>query len=66
MKVVSFKNLPTRLPIGDTALLWMLMDRLHAPSWVWGSVGAVWGIIVIACIVAMCQDNAVDIFKDKQ
>ena len=66
MKVLSIKNLPTRLPIGTTALLWMLLDRLHVPSWVWGSVGAAWVIIVIACIVAMFQEHAVDIFKDKQ
>lgn len=44
--VISFKNLPMRMPLSFTALWALVLDRLNAPGYVWGAVGvlmlAIW------------------------
>jgi len=54
LQVVSFKNLPARFPIVGTCVAWLMLDRLHAPGWLWGAIGAgvilIWTAVIIACI----------------
>lgn len=38
-KVIAWKYLPSRYPIGGTIVWWLFLDRLNAPGWVWGVVG---------------------------
>lgn len=38
-KEINPKYLPTRLPIVSTAVLWLLLDRMAAPQWLWGAAG---------------------------
>lgn len=37
--VIAFKNLPSRMPLVLTLLAWLVLDRFHAPGWVWGATG---------------------------
>ena len=51
-KVVHSDNIPTS-PISvawRAALLWLLMDRLKAPAWLWG---AVWAILLVCFAVSL-------------
>jgi hypothetical protein len=54
-KVVSYANLPTKLPTVSTVAFGLLLDRLQAPGWVWGIyiclfsilwLGSLWLIII--------------------
>jgi len=62
MKVVSHKNLPTRLPLGLTALVWLILDRLDVTDWVWGGIGALILILWIGAIYRKCREKQTDIF----
>lgn len=33
---IDYKNKPTTLPVGGTIIAGLLLDRLKAPSFVWG------------------------------
>jgi hypothetical protein len=65
LKVIAWKNLPTRLPIWGSLVVWLTLDRLHAPGWVYGAAGAVVGIIWIICIVLLIHEKQVDIFEPR-
>ena len=46
-KVIDTSQLPARLPVVATAVAYLLLDKFHAPGWVWGILGIVWiGIVV--------------------
>lgn len=60
-KVIAGKNLPMRLPIGLSILLWLLLDRLGAPSWAWGCVGTMLAIIWAVSIYAVFTQESVEL-----
>jgi hypothetical protein len=47
-EVFAVRNLPGRMPLGITLLLWLLLDRLQPKGWVWGAVSVLvvmlWGM----------------------
>lgn len=61
MKVVSFKNLPTRLPIYQGLTLWLVLDRVDAPSWAWGAVGTLFGLLFLVALYIVCTQKQVEI-----
>ncbi len=48
--VLPLSVLPTRLPIGLTAIVYLLCDRFDAPGWVWGVIGTVMALLWIGAI----------------
>ena len=52
-KVVSYDNLPTRLPIWPTGTAFLLLDRFHAVGWVWGIFGTLFALIWIVALYAV-------------
>ena len=40
-KVIDRDQLPSHWPVVGTLVWWLVLERLDAPGWVWGSVGAV-------------------------
>jgi hypothetical protein len=60
-KVVSNKNLPTRLPITLSIWVWLLLDRLKAASWVWGVVGTLVVILWAAAIFGIIHEDRTDL-----
>lgn len=49
-RVFAVANMPARPPLGATLVLWLLLDRLQPPGWVWGATSCavlflwlVWG-----------------------
>lgn len=64
-KVISQKILPSRFPIWQSVILFLLFDRLAVPQWVWASVGTLWGLFFLASIVLLFNEEQIDIFKNK-
>lgn len=60
-KVISEKNLPIRYPLILTVVTWLVLDRFHAPSWLWGATGAVFLFLWIGAIVAKYKQTQVDV-----
>jgi hypothetical protein len=52
-KVISRKQLPTNLPTQFTLLMWLVLDKLDSPGWVWGVVGTLVAILWASAIHAM-------------
>lgn len=38
-KVIDYKYLPTQFPVSLTLLVPLVLDRMHAPGWLWGAAG---------------------------
>ncbi|MBN9356216.1 MAG: hypothetical protein J0I15_07200 [Herbaspirillum huttiense] len=62
-KVISRKNLPTRMPIALTIALGLLLDRCAAPGWVWGVAGTLMAVVWVAVIFGMFTEDDVEVLK---
>jgi hypothetical protein len=65
-KVLHPRNLPTRPPLTVTAVVWLLLDRLHAPGY---AVGAIWtfvGFLWVAFIVGLFNEEMVDMWPKER
>lgn len=49
-KALANKNTPRRLQLPFFAIVWLLMDRLQPPGWVWGAVGLLCALLFIAWV----------------
>ena len=65
-KVISYRNMPTGFPLVSTAVAWLLLDRFHAPGWVWAIIGTLFAIFWAICIYLMAVEKQVDIFEDEK
>lgn len=63
-KTIATKNLPTRIPLLSFVVIYLLLDKFNAPGYVYGIVGTLAVIILIALIYGMCTEQEVDIFKE--
>ena len=61
MKVISPKNLPTKIPVSFTAILFLIMDKYNAAGWVWGLVGGVMALLWIGCIITISKEERMEI-----
>ena len=50
-KVISTKNMPFRLPIYQTLVAWLVLERMDASGWIYGAVGM---LFVFVWIIAIC------------
>jgi len=64
-KVIDRTNLPFRAPIYALLLMWLVLDRLSVPDWVWGSFGLFAVLVVSAWVLSFWREESTDIFKDK-
>lgn len=64
-KVVSIKNLPKRLPLFPALTSWLMLDRFHAPQWLFGAVGAFFLLISIIVTLSWMNEEEKDIFQDQ-
>lgn len=64
--VISRRNLPVRLPVWQTVTCWLLLDRLHADHFWWGSAALLFLIIWGACVWAAFKQKEIDIFDPDQ
>ncbi len=59
MKVISFNQLPTRLPVGWSCLIYLMMDKFQAGALAWGIVGTLMAIVWIVSITVICKEERV-------
>lgn len=63
-RVIRRANLPMRMPLWHTLVLYLFLDRLHAPGFVWGAVGLYlalgWGV----WIYAQFTESPVDVLSN--
>jgi hypothetical protein len=64
-KVLSFKQFPTRPPITQTLVVYLMMDKFHAPGWLWGVVITLWVIIWATVIYMMAVQESTEIAELK-
>jgi hypothetical protein len=60
-KVVHRKNLPASLPIFPTMTFWLILDRLHAPQWLWGVIGTILVLVWILRVIAILHTEMVEL-----
>ena len=61
MKVIAFKQLPSRLPIQSSIVIYLLMDRLNAGALAWGIVGTLLVIVWLAAIYQVYNQEQTEI-----
>ena len=65
-KVISGRNLLMRNPAMVILLWYLLLDKWNAPQYVWGIVGTIYAIVLIATIIDWCNSENIDIFKENE
>jgi hypothetical protein len=58
---VANANLPMRPPLLLSIVMWLLLDRLAAPGWVWGAVGLFLALVWFVWVWDAATRRAVDI-----
>lgn len=62
-KVISSKNLPTKIPVLSTVVYATALDYWNAPQWLWGAVGLLMALAWIGSIIAKVREEEEDIFE---
>lgn len=60
-RVISCKNLPMRPPIIATIVWYLFLERVNAPEWLWGLMGALLGIFWIVCIWGVNDQKQIEL-----
>ena len=63
-KVISFKNLPTRLPLNSTVLYAFLLHYFNCGGFAWGAFISVMSFVWIGTIYNMVSENSINIFEE--
>lgn len=63
-KVISYKNLPAKLPFFQTAVCWLALDYYQAPGWLWGVMATLFSILWIVGIYTVGTQEEVNILKN--
>ncbi len=61
-QVLARSSIGAGLPIFSTAVVWLLLDRLHASDLVSGVVYTVVALVWLGCIHRLVTEKSVDIF----
>lgn len=62
-QTLSFANFPSRLPLTGILVIGLLLDRVHAPGWLWGACGTIMFFLVVGVLYQYLTAESVDIFK---
>jgi hypothetical protein len=63
--VISRKNLPTNMGFGRYIAVYLLMQHLGSPDWLYGVMGTLAVIIIIIDTKHLMANEEVDIFQKK-
>jgi len=64
-KVIKRNNLPIRLPLNLVLIVWLFLAHYKPAGWVYGVVITLLAIICIFAMVAISQENDIDIFEEE-
>lgn len=60
-KVIKHNQLPTKPPTVATIAWCLLLDRFHAPAWLWGIAGTLFAIFWACSIYEMCMQKPIEL-----
>lgn len=60
--VIDPKRKAAMFPLLDTLFLYVSLDHLNPPGWVWGVIGTVWLFILCGCFYGMLTQQYRDPF----
>lgn len=60
-KVIKLNQLPAKPPIVASIAWFLLLDRFHAPGWLWGAMGLLFAIFWGGTIYAMCVQDPIEL-----
>jgi hypothetical protein len=63
--VMAIKNMPTRLPIIKTIVAGLLLDRFHAPQWMWGATIMLFILGWIGFTQKIANEKQVNLFPEQ-
>jgi len=63
ISVIHSSNLPFK-PITPLIVLWLLLDRLHAPEWLWGMYYLFMAFVLYCYCIYLSTRKRIKIFKD--
>lgn len=66
LQVIKPDNLPTKLPLTLTIALYLLIDKLNSPQWIWGMFWTLTVILWACSIYRMWVEEQVEIFKNEK
>lgn len=62
-KVISYKNLPSKIPLLSSAVAYLLLEKFNAAGWVWGVFITLFSLIWIVMIYGLATEETTDVFK---
>lgn len=66
IKVVNNKNLPSRIPVTGGFMWFLMLERLNAPTWLFGVIGTLYFLLLITSIVGKFMEDQTDIFHESK
>lgn len=64
-KVVSYQNERASPPWVQTAIVYLLLDKWHAPQWLWGAFGLLFLALWISQIIDMMHQIELPVLFDQ-
>jgi amino acid transporter len=61
--VIKRSQVPTTIPITSSIVLYLLLDNLKAPGYIWGICFTIMAIIVIGSIINIFIEKEVSVIK---
>jgi len=55
-KVIHRSQLPTRLPVTFAIAVYLLLDKLQAPGWVWGIAVTLLALVCISAVIGVVRE----------
>lgn len=65
-RTISYLNLPTRLPMIQTIVVYLLLVHINASAVTYAIVGTVIVFIWLAVIIRLFAEERINIFRDKE
>lgn len=62
MKVIKRSNLPKKLPVIGTLVMFLALDYWNAPQWLLGAMGILYLLIWCVIIISIIKEEEVDLF----
>lgn len=62
MKVIKRNNLPKKLPVIGTLVMFLALDYWNAPQWLLGAMGILYLLIWCVIIISIIKEEEVDLF----
>lgn len=60
-RVISRKNLPSRVPVFQMMTVYLMLDKFDAPGWLWGVIGTFMVVALIGSLIEMHKENEVEV-----